>query len=148
MKMTIKTFFYTLSAGFGTFCAYFNIEPVAMGILVAAIILDFLTGMTAAKVKSNYQSKKGRIMTIAKIFGISIVLLVSLILKVLGFSFEYFTMTMIMVLACHDIISSLRHVYFLRTGEDLGEFDATSMLIKKISDKLKKLVTKLLQDNE
>jgi uncharacterized membrane protein YeaQ/YmgE (transglycosylase-associated protein family) len=143
--MTWKTFFYALGVYFGSFCSYFNIEPLVFVILASAFIFDFITGMTASKMKKTYSSKKGRIMTIAKIFGIMSILLVSLMFKALKIDFDYFILSSFMVLACHDIISSLRHIYYMRTGDDLGEFDAISMLIKKISDKLKELVTKLMQ---
>lgn len=145
---SLSTFLYAAGLSFGSACAYFGVDPLVFVVLTVCFTFDFLTGMLAAKKKQNYASKKGRFMTLTKILGIIAILIMALIFKVLKIPHEYFTLSAIMLLSIHDLISSLRHIYFLRTSKDLGEFDAISMLLKAMSEKLKKIAKAILKLDE
>lgn len=148
---TVNTILYSVGSAFGMFSDYFGVEPMVFILLALCFTFDFLTGMLAAKRKKEYESKKGRLMSLSKVLGIIAILLMALIFNVLGLPHKQFTFSTIMILAIHDLISSLRHIYFLRTNKELGEFDAISMLIKAMSDKLKsiaKIILKFEKDEE
>lgn len=145
---TFSSILYAIGVSFASACAYFGIEPLVLVVLTACFSFDFLTGMIAAKQKGTYQSKRGRAMLMTKILGIVAILIMALMFKALKIPHEYFTLSAIMLLAIHDLISSLRHIYYLRTHEDLGEFDAVSLLIKAMTNRLKKLAQKLYKLDE
>lgn len=144
----LSLYLYAIGVSIGSVCAYFGIEPMVIVVLTVCFSFDFLTGMYAAKKKETYKSSKGREMTITKILGIIAILIMALIFRALHVPHEYFTLSALMLLSVHDLISSLRHIYYLRTKKDLGEFDAISALIKTMSNSLKKLAKTILKLDE
>jgi len=144
MKSHIITFFYFLSASFGSFCSYFNLEPLVIYILIFTFFLDTILGVVSAKKQKTYVSRKGKIMVFTKIVGFTLIFITGVCLKLINLPYESFILSSLMVLAFHDIISILRHVYYLRTEEKLPEFDAVSKLIRSLHTKLIKIINSIL----
>jgi phage-related holin len=140
----MKSFIYTISASVGAFLHFIGLDPLALWILALSFILDFLTGITKAWVVGEYKSKIGWVKTLSKVLGIGLIACVALVLKLLGYGYGTFITASFMILACHDLISATANIYTIRTGKKLEEFDAISILIKAINEKLIALVKKLM----
>jgi phage-related holin len=148
MKMTEnKNPLYVIFAFIGVMCEFVGINPLVLGVLTGSFVLDFLTGITKSWVSGTYKSKIGWVKTIAKILGILLIGLMALTMKLLGIPHSYFLMSSFMILALHDLISSVSNLYTIRTGKELEEFDAISLLIRNLHKKLIGLVKKILNDN-
>lgn len=148
MEPQNNTLLYIVSGAFGAFCVYFGIDPVVFMILTGALIFDFLTGMLKAFTLGTYKSKIGIVKTLSKVLGIGLIGLVNIMFKYMGMTQDYFIISSMMILAAHDIISSLANIYTVRTGKSLPEMDAFSLVIKMTHEKLTGLVRKVLNINE
>lgn len=142
----LKITLYAISAGYAALCHYFNLDPITFGVILLAMLFDWITGTARALMgrgEHKYSSQRGNNGIIVKALGAGSVLLVSLCLKVLNVPhYEYFTTAALAILAVNDVLSSLSNIYTIRTGEKLQEFDAISILIKSMHDILKKVVDK------
>jgi phage-related holin len=135
---------YISSVTFGAVSVYLGIDPIALTILATALIFDFLTGMLKAFTLGTYKSKIGIVKTLSKILGIGLVGLVNIMFKYVGMEHDYFIITSMMILAAHDVISSLGNIYVVRTGKELPEMDVMSIVIKSAHQKLTQFVKKIL----
>jgi phage-related holin len=152
--MKKESFYYIVASSFGGFCSFIGIEPIVVLILMLSYSIDLISGILRSKVTGEYESKIGWIKTLVKVLGMGLVGVVALIFKVLNFNHELFLMSSLMVLAMHDLISASSNLYTIKTGKELQELDAFSLLIKKINNTLISVVKKILnvederQDND
>lgn len=143
-----KTTWYLISGAIGAFAAWLVIDPLIFGLLTLAFVLDFITGVLRASITGEYRSKIGWVKTVAKILGMFLLLLCGMFLKLLGINHTYFIFTILMGLACHDLISALGNLYTIRTGKKLPEMDVFSLIIASVHGKLIAIIKKLFKEDE
>ena len=108
-------------------------EPAA--ILAVLMCVDFVAGISRARVMGEaVTSHRIKVGTISKLGVLTIPLVMALSAKGLGVDFNWLVGWSISVLILSEAYSIIANIYTIRTGETAPEWDAVSLVLKKIRD--------------
>lgn len=106
-------------------------EPAA--ILAVLMCVDFVAGVSRARVMGEpVTSHRIKVGTISKLGVLTIPLVMALSAKGLGVDFNWLVGWSISVLILSEAYSIIANIYTIRTGETAPEWDAVSLVLKKV----------------
>lgn len=97
------------SAVFGVFCFFFGPWDAVMSILLAIVIIDYVTGVISAAVRGELSSKKGFGGILKKIFIFMIVALAAMVDKLLPMTNQAVKTTVCMFYIANESLSVLEN---------------------------------------
>lgn len=106
-------------------------EPAA--ILGTLMAIDFFVGISKShKIGRSITSHRMRIGLMSKFGVLAIPLVLALAAKGLGVDFEWLVGWSISLFILSETYSIIANVYTFRTGQEIAEFDAVSMILRRI----------------
>ena len=125
-----------------------GVDVAILLVLAMAFVSDYVMGVLAAFKTHEWRSRIGWIGFMAKLFGILIIISISMLFGIMGVPYKLSLTGMFTIFAINDILSALRHWYTIRTGRKLTEYDAITGFIKSMHDYLKKIAAKMFPNNQ
>lgn len=120
--------------------AYTGIPGEPLGVLVALMTLDFFAGVVAARTVlepvTSYRMRRG---AASKVGLLSIPLVLALAAKGLGADFTWLVGWVVSIFILSEAYSIVGHVYTIRTGESVPEWDAVAIVLRKMRELMDQL---------
>jgi phage-related holin len=136
--------FYVFGTWFMTMLEASGIDVAILIVLGGAFATDYVMGLLASFKTKEFKSRIGLIGFLSKLFGIVIIILISMLLNMLGIPNKISLTGMFTLFAINDILSALRHWYTIKTGEKLTEYDAITTFIRSMHEYLKGIASKFM----
>lgn len=134
----LKSIIYPFAVVFGASINYIEVKHNILTAAFIALILDTIFGVAKAyKLGIKPSSKEGWKGLIGKLLGLLLVGGVAAIFKLLGIEVSYFVNGLLMILTVYELYSAIANFYTARTGIKVKEYDAISIILKIMLDKLK-----------
>lgn len=134
----LKTVIYPIAVAFGSTLDYIDIKHNVLTAAFIAIVLDTIFGIAKAKrLGIKPTSKEGWRGMIGKLLGLLLLGGVAAILKLIGLDVSLFVNGLLFILIVYEIYSAVANFYTARTGVKVKEYDAISIVLKLLLDKLK-----------
>lgn len=122
---------------------YLGFNPHSMGILIALMTVDVITGIVRACVQEGCHTVRSSIGVrgvLAKILLLTALFSVGIAGKGVGFEMNSIVQGAVNILIIAELYSILGNIHSARTGKKKNEFDAVAFILKQI----KNLLTKYL----
>ena len=117
--------------------AYLNIEKEQMMLLAILLVIDYLTGLYKARMLGHsITSNKMKYGCISKLLLLLVPIVLAIGAKSAGADFGFALLVGINILIISEIYSIIGNIYSSRTKEELPEWDAVSIIGKKIRNTL------------
>lgn len=145
----VKTLVYYTAVSLSFLIDYVEIKDKILVAVLIALILDTVLGSAKAKkLGIKPTSREGWRGLQAKLLGLLLVGGVGAILKLLGFSIGIFINSILVILVVYEVYSAVGNFYTMRTGIKVKEYDAVSIVLKLVLDKLKAIGDVLIKKNK
>lgn len=145
----LKTVIYPLSVAFGATLNYIDMKHNVLTAALIAIILDTIFGIAKAKrLGIKPTSEEGWGGMIGKLLGLLLLGGVAAILKLMGLDVSFFVNGLLCILIVYELYSAVANFYTARTGIKVKEYDAISIILKLMLDKLKNIGDALVKKNK
>ena len=117
--------------------AYLNIEKEQMMLLAILLVIDYLTGLHKARMLGqSITSNKMKYGCISKLLLLLVPIVLAIGAKSAGADFDFALFVGVNILIISEIYSIIGNIYSSRTKEELPEWDAVSIIGKKIRNTL------------
>lgn len=145
----LKTVIYPVAVAFGSTLNYIDIKQNIMTAALIAIALDTIFGIAKAKkLGIKPSSKEGWKGLIGKLLGLILLGGSAAILKLMGLDTSVFVNGLLFILIVYELYSAVANFYTARTGVKVKEYDAISIVLKLLLDKLKSIGEALVKKNK
>lgn len=137
---SIAYILYGAAAIVATWLNYLGIQQIFFYALGSALVFDWLCGFYKAfrfKELSSDKSKRG---IVDKLLLLFLPLVLSISFKAFHLDIGFTIDVIFAILTISEILSSMRHIIEMRTGEKIEEVDAVTMLLKAIGSIFLKFV--------
>lgn len=132
---TVKIVWNTLIVFIGGVLAYLGISQDSFLMLSLLLVIDYATGLIKARrLQVSITSNKMKYGLISKLSLLLIPLVLAIGAKAIGADFTLVLLSGINILVLSEVYSIIGNVYSIRTKLELPEYDAVSMLGKRIRD--------------
>lgn len=121
---------------------YIGIVPETLALFAALMVIDVITGIIRTAVNKGcreIKSSTARKGIVAKILLLLSVFSVGITAKVLGYEAGSYVQAAIAVLSIGELYSIMGNIHSARTGKPKVEFDAISVILKRLRGYLNKL---------
>jgi len=120
---------------------WLDLSAVQLVILAILLAFDFITGVfKVIVIKGSLRSCRAMAGILTKISVMIMVFALALMAKGLNMNFEIYISTFISLLILSETYSIVGNVYSIKTKEEVAEFDAVAMTIKKVRVTIEKLL--------
>lgn len=121
--------------------AWLHIPQEPMLILAVLLGIDFFTGITKVFIlKGHLRSYRAIAGMLTKGSILLLVMTLALMAKGLNLDFKFYISLFISVLIISETYSVFGNVYAIKTGEEIEEFDAVAMAIKRVRVVIERLL--------
>lgn len=132
---TVKIVWNTLIVFIGGVLAYLGISQDSFLMLSLLLVIDYATGLIKARrLQVSITSNKMKYGLISKLSLLLIPLVLAIGAKAIGADFTLVLLSGINILVLSEVYSIIGNIYSIRTKLELPEYDAVSMLGKRIRD--------------
>lgn len=130
------------------FFAYLWLSQVAfMGLCILLIIDTILGYCNAIFLNKNFSSTTAIVWLLKKVAILFIPISIAVFWKIIWQDINKITAWIFALIWIAQLYSIVGHIYFMHTREKVSEYDAMTIVIKYISDKIHKYLEKLLENN-
>ena len=115
--------------------------PETLTLFVVLMLLDVVTGVYRSYAVSGGQSIKSGIIirgVLSKMMLLVILFSLAITAKIIGFDPEYYIEGALVVLTLGELYSIIGNIHSARTGKEKREFDAVTVILRKVRDILDK----------
>ena len=129
----------TLWFGAGGFIvSYFWITTEIIVILAVLMLLDFITGVVKSiAIWKKVQSKKATMGMLSKLFLLFIPFVIVMCWKLTGINSQALAGAVMGIIGLAEAYSIVSNIIAIRTGKDVEEHDAITMLLQKLKEIIK-----------
>ena len=125
---------------FVTVMTYLKLPTESMMILALLLALDFFTGVFKVWVlKGSLRSCRAITGALTKGSILVLVMTLSLMAKGLDLDFEFYLSAFVSILIISETYSIFGNVYVIKTGDEVEEFDAVAISIKRVRSTIERL---------
>lgn len=127
------------------FALYVGLQVETVGILTALIVLDTITGIFKSHRINGGRSIKSKILAVgitSKFLLLLIPVTLALAMKSIGTEADSLVTMSFAVLSLSEAYSVIGNIYAYRTGEEVPEYDALHIILKKIRNILDRFIAK------
>jgi phage-related holin len=136
-SLSMKAAFLLVQGIISWLLLFAGLNSEAFYILSVLLIIDFMTGIWKAHaLEQNVTSNKMKYGVISKLSLLIIPIAIGLGVRALGQSASQLLLISINILILSEMYSIIGNIYSARTGQELPEFDALSMIAKSIRKRL------------
>ena len=135
----MQSFFIAFASLFSTLLIYLNLSEEIFGIFTALVVVDFVTGILAAKsIGDSITSNKAKYGLISKFSLLLIPIVLAAAAKAVGQDASKFFDWGLGLLVFSEAYSVISNIVGIRTGKALPEWDAIALLAKAIRERFVK----------
>ena len=135
----LQSTFLAIASLFSALLLYLNISEEMFGIFTCLIVVDFVTGIWAAKaIHESITSNKAKYGLISKFSLLLIPIVLAAAAKAVGQDASNFFNWGVGLLVFSEAYSVISNIVVIRTGKALPEWDAIALLAKAIRERFVK----------
>ena len=142
---TIKNAGYAIAFVCGWVCEYTHISQEAIYILTVLMIADTLFGIVKSMKLGTTSSTKLTTGVLSKFILLLIPISISLAGILTGINLKPMAIGTINIMAMAELYSIVTNAYIIRTGNDVKEFDAIALMLKKVKSIVEKMLKTLTE---
>jgi len=129
-------------AAFAASVTYIGIVPETMALFALLMVIDVITGIARSAFNKgcrSINSRTARKGIVAKLMLMLAVFSIGITAKILGYDASGYVQATMVILSLGELYSIIGNIHSMRTGKPKVEFDAVSLLLKKVRTMLDKI---------
>lgn len=144
-----KVAFYYIALFISSTLAYAEVKKEVVMALALAMVFDTITGVAKSyRLGKKISSREGKRGIIEKLLMLSGLIVLAIVGKLLSIDLSWIVVNSLILLTVFETFSFFGNIGAIRTGKEMEELDAISMMIKFVRNALKSIIEKYLNDKK
>ena len=144
-----KVVFYYLVLFITSTLSYAQVKKEVVLALALAMVFDTVTGIAKSyRLGKKITSREGKKGVLEKVLMLSGLIILGVLGRLLGMDLSWLVVNALILLTVFETFSFFGNIGTIRTGKEMEELDAISMMIKFVRVGLKSIIEKYLNDKK